>query len=454
MLGSRRVQDSSPLTPGAQGLFFAGNGANLLAPAFGGQGLPVGCLGNASCGTDGFAPCCQQRGYSYLAGLSVTYSGLLNRMIELEAMAFPEGRTCTKPNSSTNTSLTSCLDLWRVRRAGNEASIPALLQVMPGSNSSAYPNGTRYLLKSLSPDGEKHGVFTPRGPCAVDSPCPPLTRHGYFETSPNADAVALRVVDDALAAELYSSMDSVQGLNPCGFTLPNFPDYDDACGDCDGGFGTWVSGGSWSTLEGRVILSHLSQRRFDLAEVSMSRVVYPYASLFKLDNPIAHQGCGPGMYSQVGARGGNNTGPLLDVDIFAIPAAFLKGLFGYEFGSSALTLRPRLPESIANLNQKHPVFWGGSQLFISITRVSGTGGAAEVVLSVKVNGTACSTCVATDGSLVRLDWNDAMGPGTSTTISITVGVRAATSSSSSSSWSETVLDRHGDSSIGLIDTWH
>eukprot|EP01048_Picozoa_sp_COSAG05_P025937 COSAG05_NODE_6837_length_894_cov_0.836478_1_plen_42_part_01 len=28
-----------------------------------------------------------------------------------------------------------------------------------------------------------------------------------------------------------------------------------------------------------------------------------YAKLFKLDNPIAHQGCGPGMYSQ-NTRGG------------------------------------------------------------------------------------------------------------------------------------------------------
>ena len=83
-LETRRVQDGSPLTPGAEGLFFAGNGANLLAPAFGGQGLPAGCLVNASCGTEGFAPCCQQRGFSYLAGLSVTYSGLLDRMIELE----------------------------------------------------------------------------------------------------------------------------------------------------------------------------------------------------------------------------------------------------------------------------------------------------------------------------------------------------------------------------------
>ena len=64
------------------------------------------------------------------------------------------------------------------------------------------------------------------------------------------------MVDDVLAASLYKSMLSVEGLRPCAFTLPNFPDYDDSCGHCDGGFGTWVSGGSWSTAEGRAILAH------------------------------------------------------------------------------------------------------------------------------------------------------------------------------------------------------
>jgi hypothetical protein len=50
---------------------------------------------------------------------------------------------------------------------------------------------------------------------------------------------------------------------------------------------------------------------------------YSYARLFKLDNPIAHFGCGPGMYS------GDAVGSYkLDVDVFAIPAAFLHGLLG------------------------------------------------------------------------------------------------------------------------------
>jgi hypothetical protein len=50
------------------------------------------------------------------------------------------------------------------------------------------------------------------------------------------------VADDALAQSIYTSMISIDGLRPCDFTIPNFPDYDDSCGSCDGGFGTWVSG--------------------------------------------------------------------------------------------------------------------------------------------------------------------------------------------------------------------
>ena len=43
----------------------------------------------------------------------------------------------------------------------------------------------------------------------------------------------LRVADDSLAASIYHSMISVEGLRPCAWTLPNFPDYDDSCGACD-----------------------------------------------------------------------------------------------------------------------------------------------------------------------------------------------------------------------------
>jgi hypothetical protein len=115
-LETRRVQDASPLTPGAAGLFRAGNGANLLAPGYGGQGLPHGCLGNASCGTEGFPPCCTQRGMAYLTALTVTYSGVLTRLVALEQLAYPTGRTCTTPNANT-LPITTCVQLYEARRS-------------------------------------------------------------------------------------------------------------------------------------------------------------------------------------------------------------------------------------------------------------------------------------------------------------------------------------------------
>ena len=155
-----------------------------------------------------------------------------------------------------------------------------------------------------------------------------------------------------------------------------------------------MSGGSWSTAEGRAILAHFRGGRPDLASNSMGRILDPYAKLFKLDNPIAHQGCGPGMYSQQGSGLSNKDGvPILDVgacthsphlanaasscsmrlntsgcaDIFGIPAAFLHGLFGYSYGSEALVLQPTLPQGVSSLEQLFPVRFGNVTLYLSMS---------------------------------------------------------------------------------------
>ena len=44
------------------------------------------------------------------------------------------------------------------------------------------------------------------------------------ESAPNHDAVGLRVANDELAQSIYTSMTSIEGLRPCDFTIPNFPD--------------------------------------------------------------------------------------------------------------------------------------------------------------------------------------------------------------------------------------
>jgi hypothetical protein len=47
-------------------------------------------------------------------------------------------------------------------------------------------------------------------------------RHGYFEASPNHDAVALGVVDDAMSAKIVSRIKSLgANIRPNVFILPN-----------------------------------------------------------------------------------------------------------------------------------------------------------------------------------------------------------------------------------------
>eukprot|EP01051_Picozoa_sp_SAG22_P000778 SAG22_NODE_24_length_30194_cov_6.086327_11_plen_1024_part_00 len=250
-LETRRRQ----LDGAATGLFLANRGANLLAPSYGGQGLPRGCIVNASCGTAGFPVCCSNRGMAMLTGLTITYSAMLDRVIALEELAYPAGRHCTTPRPNTG-NISSCVELYAARRAANDISLKsgAVTARMPGSNSS-------YFIKALAPDGERQGVITDatelKRDCLGDSRgwlnssfvCGPATLRGYFETSPNVDAIALGVVDDATAAELYSSIQAVKGLRPCGWTISNFPDYDDSgygkgeeCRARVGCFGWFVSG--------------------------------------------------------------------------------------------------------------------------------------------------------------------------------------------------------------------
>eukprot|EP01043_Picozoa_sp_COSAG02_P038272 COSAG02_NODE_2939_length_7699_cov_2.571184_4_plen_720_part_00 len=412
---NNNIADSGPIQGMVQGLFRAGNGANLLAPAYGGWPLPVGCVANGSFNN------CTNRAMAYLTELTVTYSALLDRLIELEALAYPDptSHNCSGhslPNTDAPWVAGGCAGLYRFRRETNDRSMQALLQVMNNTASNPPPfisgndaeddehndasiahfgssgnnvvipgfvfhpgfigdqsglithgttrcsdidpnatrdgcigiatalclehpqchsfsisagtppgtayelfknygtenhlvnnsywatyaqplpappaNGTKkqlpafrgqadlslYLVRSIDPNGQRHGVYSPRAPCQFDEPCGVTAPHGFFESAPNHDAIALRVVDDDLSQSMYTSMTSIEGLRPCGWTIPNFPDYDDSCNGCMG-WGTWVSGGSWSTAEGRAILAHFRGGRLDLAAASMGRLIDPCVDL-------------------------------------------------------------------------------------------------------------------------------------------------------------------------------
>ena len=73
------------------------------------------------------------------------------------------------------------------------------------------------------------------------------------------------------------------------------------------------------------------------------------------------------------------------VDNFAIPAATIRGLFDYEYRSDRLILRPRVPGSIAEYVQKHPVRFGEKTLYLTCRN----GG--PKIKSVTVNGKPAKT---------------------------------------------------------------
>ena len=295
-------------------LFLAGPAANLLAPSYAGWRKPDGTYGQA-----------------YLAGLSVTTIAALDRLVELERLA---GRT-------------DQARLYAERRDLARRGLPALL------------TDEGYFIKSLDPDGTRHGVYG-------------AARHGYFEASVNHDAISFGVVDDGQARRIWQKIASIPGLRPHQFIIANYPSLDDMY-ETTGffTFGQWVNGGHWSTCEARMILAYCRLGLYDEARRSMQTLLR-FARAFRLDNPLTDFG------AEVWFRGD----PIhLCYDSFGPPAALLRGLFEYQYGADALVLRPRVPPGITRLEQHFPVRFGAKRLFLA---TAGTG----PVTAVEVNGKA------------------------------------------------------------------
>jgi hypothetical protein len=294
-------------------LFLAGPAGNLLAPSYAGWHRPDGTYDKA-----------------YLTGLSVTYIAGLDRLIELEKLAGRNEQAA----------------LYTQRRDLARRGLP-LLTTDEG-----------YLIRSLDPDGVKHGVFGAK-------------EHGYFEASPNHDAIAFRVADDAQAERIYRKMASLPGLRPHVFILPNYPSYDDMYEKPEGlwGYGTWVNGGHWSTCEARMVLAYYRLGQFEDARKSM-RQLLTFADRFRMDNPLTK--CGSDVYQP-------NQPINLCYDTFGPAAAFMRGLFEYLYRADGLTLVPHVPPGITELEQCDPVRFGNKQILLS------TVGAGPIT-AVRVNG--------------------------------------------------------------------
>lgn len=295
-------------------LFLAGPAGNLLAPSYAGWKRPDGTYGRA-----------------YLTGLSVTYIAALDRLIELEKLA---GR----PAQVT----------LQTRHRDEARKGLALVTTDEG-----------YFIRSLDPDGTRHGVFG-------------AAKHGYFEASPNHDAIAFRVVGEAQARRIYAKIASIPGLRPHRFILPNYPSYDDMYEKPEGlwAFGTWVNGGHWSTCEARMMLGYYRLGKFDDARRSL-RQLLGFAERFRMDNPLVKFGSDVYQPHQ----------PInLTYDAFGPAAAFVRGLFEYLYRADGLTLRPHIPPGLTRLEQRFPVRFGAKRLYLATV---GAGPVTTVTLNGK-----------------------------------------------------------------------
>ena len=294
-------------------LFLAGAAGNLLAPSYAGWKKPDGSYDKA-----------------YLAGLSVTYIAALDRLIELEKLAGRDEQ----------------IALYTERRD----------RARQGLANITTDEGC--FIKSLDPDGTRHGVFG-------------AEMHGYFEASPNHDAIAFRVVDDAQARRIYAKIASIPELRPHDFIIPNYPGYDDMYTEPQGlwSFGYWVNGGHWSTCEARAIMAYSRLGDHEDIRRSMAQLM-KFANDYRMDNPLVD--FGDQVYQP-------NQPYNVTYDAFGPPAAMMRGLFEYLYTAEGVTLVPHIPAGVTELQQLDPVRFGDKLLYLS-TLGSGP------VTGVRVNG--------------------------------------------------------------------
>jgi hypothetical protein len=295
-------------------MFLVGAAANLLAPSYAGTGemLPDSSYGKA-----------------YLAEISVNYIAAMDRLIEVEKMM---GRT-------------DKVKLYQHRRE----------QVRAGLKNFITPEG--YFIRSIDEDGTRHGVYG-------------AVKHGYFESTPNQDAMAFRVVSDAAAGRIYDQIRSIPQLRPYRLIIPNYPSYDDMY-EYGGLFtyGRWVNGGEWATCEARMQMGYYRVGAYADAAAGFTRFLR-LAGEFKMDNNLTD--FGKSLYQ-----------PHLSVncvyDCWGAPGGFLRGLFEYIYTAGGLVLYPHIPTGITTLKQRFPVYFGKKRIYLT---THGTGN----ITSVRVNG--------------------------------------------------------------------
>jgi hypothetical protein len=328
----------------ATGLLFAGTSSNLLAPSYGAWLQPNGT-----------------RTPAFLTGLCVSYVAALDRVIELDQLAgFP--------------------DLALAHGRARAATLSALPQLLA-------PSGD-YFVKYKDPNGTLHGVLG-------------QASHGYIEAIVNHDAVALGVAErvrpglgEAIMARLLG--DSIPanpltggpGLRPFDLVITSAASLDDMeypdTHDWLWNYGTWVNGGEWATCEARQMLAYSATHRANYSLASM-RALMGFASIFRMDSPLVRWGSEVYQPSEA-----INT----VFDMWAIPAALIRGLWQPVYALASLTLTPSLPQNLTQLAQHFPLLWGGKRLLLSAS-----GNFSLGIQAVTVNGQPWASALFTPTTL-------------------------------------------------------
>jgi hypothetical protein len=178
-------------------------------------------------------------------------------------------------------------------------------------------------------------------------------------------------VDAAQAEKIYAKMASIPGLRPYDFLIANYPSLDDMYEAPEGlwRFGEWVNGGEWSTCEARVIMAYYILGKYEDVRRSL-RKLFSYARRFRMDNPLTD--FGNNVYQPKEPVN-------ITYDAFGPAAAFVRGLFEYQYRAEGLTLTPHIPPGISQLEQLDPIRFGDKKLYVA---TSGQGR----ITSVTVNG--------------------------------------------------------------------
>lgn len=312
----KRSMEHIELTRAENGLFLVGPASNLLAPAYGGSDDPV-------------------MGKSYLSGLAVTYGAALKKFAEVAKIAGDDALAAL------------CTERY-------EKTYAALPQNLTEEG---------YLVKSIDPDGTKHGVYG-------------AEKHGYLEGVANVDAIAHRMVSAETRASIYRKIASVEGIRPFKVLCNNFPSMDDTpdhylgepIGPNDYIYGgNWVNGGCWSTVEGRAVIAYLETGHADDAFAAADYYMRWNAD-YRMDQPLTGWGENKCNFWQKENADHSEIGRPVGVmiDGFGPVTGLLRGLFSYTASAAGLTLQVNLPQEIADYAQNEPFYYAGSKVSLRV----------------------------------------------------------------------------------------